>query len=307
MFPDQVRAMIVDGVLDPVAWSTGRGGQALTQPFSTRLKSHLGAYDALTTAFDACDRVGRPRCAFANDANDKWRRMVRKLQKGPVTLDFGRFYYQDLVSGALGGLYWRGSYQDLMRSLQDVYRQMFGAHKASAGVDVVTAFEDLAKPRGPKLPGGPYGYAFRYSDPFHGVACADTDNPTDPKAWIPAGKNADRRGHWFGRLWTWASSTCARWPGSDADAFKGPWADPQPATPLVITGNAHDPATPHSGAVALHDLMPGSRLVTLNGWGHGAIGESECVSNIWTAYLVDQTLPADGRVCRPDKALFPRR
>jgi pimeloyl-ACP methyl ester carboxylesterase len=35
LFPGKVRALVVDGVLDPVAWSTGRGNQARTLPFST--------------------------------------------------------------------------------------------------------------------------------------------------------------------------------------------------------------------------------------------------------------------------------
>ena len=39
LFPSKVRALVVDGVLDPVAWSTGRGDQARTLPFSTRLRS----------------------------------------------------------------------------------------------------------------------------------------------------------------------------------------------------------------------------------------------------------------------------
>src|SRR3954469_13696752 len=42
MFPAKVRAVVVDGVLDPIAWSTGRGGEAATLPFSTRLHSDAG-------------------------------------------------------------------------------------------------------------------------------------------------------------------------------------------------------------------------------------------------------------------------
>ena len=32
LFPDRFRALVVDGVLDPVAWSTGAGNSARTQP-----------------------------------------------------------------------------------------------------------------------------------------------------------------------------------------------------------------------------------------------------------------------------------
>jgi pimeloyl-ACP methyl ester carboxylesterase len=35
LFPGKVRAQVVDGVLDPIAWSTGRGDQARILPFST--------------------------------------------------------------------------------------------------------------------------------------------------------------------------------------------------------------------------------------------------------------------------------
>ena len=37
LFPDRFRALVVDGVLDPVAWSTGAGNSARTQPVSQPL------------------------------------------------------------------------------------------------------------------------------------------------------------------------------------------------------------------------------------------------------------------------------
>ncbi len=67
LFPDRVRAVVVDGVLDPVAWSTGRGDEALTQPFSTRLKSHSGAQATLDEFFRLCDEAGAG-CAFSGGA-----------------------------------------------------------------------------------------------------------------------------------------------------------------------------------------------------------------------------------------------
>jgi len=39
LFPDRVRALWVDGVIDPVAWATGRGDAGRKVPFSTRLRS----------------------------------------------------------------------------------------------------------------------------------------------------------------------------------------------------------------------------------------------------------------------------
>lgn len=316
MFPDQVGRTIVDGVLDPVAWSTGRDGLGDTLPFSTRLRSGVGAWDALVSAFNECDRVGKARCRFAGESAGKWRRIVTTLKKGPVKVQGGKIFYSDVVGGSLGYLYDRSAYKYLMRLIDSLYRQMFTEQQvAPAKRSVVEGFRSMAR----KQP-GPYGLTARpqvlqrgtaarptvLSPGFEGVACSDSVNPTDPYAWVGAGALADRQGPWFGRVWTWASGPCAFWPGSSADAFRGPWRV-DTANPVLVVGNFHDPATPISGARTLTSLLPGSRMISLNTWGHGALAQSDCVTQRFQRYLVSGRLPVDGLVCQPDKQLFPRR
>ncbi len=84
-----------------------------------------------------------------------------------------------------------------------------------------------------------------------------------------------------------------------------PWKK-RTSTPLLIVGNTFDPATPIPGARALQRLMTGSRLVELEAWGHGAIGQSRCVTNRFSAYLVNRKLPPRRSTCQPDRVLFPR-
>jgi hypothetical protein len=74
----------VDGVLDPVAWATGRGAQARTLPFSTRLRSAKGASQTLQEFLRLCD-VGGPNCAFSQ-GNPKRRfdRLARRLLRESV-------------------------------------------------------------------------------------------------------------------------------------------------------------------------------------------------------------------------------
>jgi hypothetical protein len=145
------------------------------------------------------------------------------------------------------------------------------------------------------------------SPAFEGVACADSVNPSDPTAWLDAGRLADAVSPWFGRVWTWVSSPCAQWPGSSEDAFRGPWHHIHTANPLLIVGNFHDPATPIAGARTVNKLFHGSRMFSLNTWGHGAIGQSTCVTQRFDNYLVGGALPPNGLVCRADKQLFPLR
>ena len=306
MFPDNVRAMIIDGVLDPVAWATGRGGSGTTIPFSTRLKSGYGAAEALTSALARCDELSRRRCALSGSATETWNDLVRRLRKGPVKLNGGgTMTYPSLVGQTLSYLYAPGAYPSLMRSLKQLHAAVFdNATPKNAG-------RILQTPRDRRGIPGPYGITGRNRfgsvspDPFVGVACADTMNPTDPYAWQRAANNFEKAQPWFGRYWTWVSSTCAGWPPfAKADAFSGPF-NVTTSAPLLIIGNSHDPATPISGATAAHKLFTGSRLLESKSWGHGAIDTGSCVSEAMRNYLISLSLPAVGATCRPARALFP--
>lgn len=295
MFPDNVRAMILDGVLDPVAWSTGRPGQK-GQPFSERLGSGRGAWLAMVNALAECDRVGRRHCAIGGHATEIWRDTVRRLRDH----SFQGLGYADLVSGALSALYDARGVRGYMRWLGELHRAMVRGGPAPRVVD-------RAPERG-VLP-GPYAdpaYA-RSGDPFRAIACADSDNPSDPHAWEKAAKRSDREAPWFGALWTWASSGCAGWPArTQADRFTGPYAV-TPSAPVLVVGNTFDPATPLQGARAVNRLLDGSRLLVLDGWGHGALDSGPCVDHAYARYLLDVTLPPAGTVCRPKRALFGSR
>jgi pimeloyl-ACP methyl ester carboxylesterase len=313
MFPDQVRAVIVDGILDPVAWSTGRGDAAETLPFSTRVASGQGAAETLDAALTECNRVGARRCALAPRAHAKWDRIEARVRKDPLRLNGGALRYSDLIGNVLGAMYDKEAYPYLMRDLQSLHQALGnrGGRRVALAA-AVDSLRELAERARADRPGGPWAALTtteraRYGASFEGVACADSVNPTDPRAWARAAVVDDRRGGGgFGRLWTWASSACAGWPGSSADAYRGPWDVPT-AAPILVVGNTHDPATPYTGALALHDVLPSSRLVTLDTWGHGSLGQSRCVTDLFSDYLADQTLPAGDVRCRADHALFPSK
>ena len=75
LFPDKVRALVVDGVLDPIAWATGRAGEGSRIPFSTRLRSDVGAQATLNEFFRLCDAnpdnprvLGPDGCTFSGNS-----------------------------------------------------------------------------------------------------------------------------------------------------------------------------------------------------------------------------------------------
>ena len=138
---------------------------------------------------------------------------------------------------------------------------------------------------------------------FPGVGCSDSDNPANVGAWHSAGAAADRAHPYFGRPWNWVSSVCGSWPGTAPDRYMGPFTA-RTSNPVLVIGNRFDPATRYQGAVTASKLLPRSRLLTLDGWGHTSLFESSCIDGYLNAYLLTLALPPRGTVCQPNVVPF---
>lgn len=316
MFPGRIRAMVVDGVLDPVAWSTGNASKPVTQPFSTRIASGAGSHEALTAALTACAQAGPQRCALAPDPQAAWDRVLTAAAEGRLVIEDSTISYQDLISFAAGALYSSREIPRFLRFVARIDRAI--AVPGVARVDSRTAalHRRLKAVRDRRAAAGPWtpdvalartrtaSRAARTLDvQSPAVMCSDSRNPDGPRAWARAAAATQLTAPGFGPYWTWISSVCAHEGlGSPADSYRGPWTT-RTSTPLLVVGNSHDPATPISGARRVHELFAGSRLLTYDGWGHGAIGTGSCVARTMADYLVDRKLPEAGRVCAA-KPLF---
>ena len=299
LFPGKVRALVVDGVLDPIAWSTGRGDQARTLPFSTRLRSAKGAYATLQEFLRLCDAGGH-NCAFSqgNPAR-RFDRLARRLLREPAEFTDPttgeRFVvtYNDLIGATLGVLYDPAAWPDWAVVLQALDEQTRPA-AAAASLRALRA----------RL-----GAAFQQEDypnfveGVPGVSCSETHNPANVGAWARAARAQDRQFPYFGRPWTWFTSACQPWPGWDDDHFDGPFTRTT-ANSVLVVGNLFDPATPYHGAVTVDRLLPRSRLLTLAGWGHTSLFASACVDAYVSRYFLTSRVPPKGTVCEPDVVPF---
>ena len=66
----------------------------------------------------------------------------------------------------------------------------------------------------------------------------------------------------------------------------------------------HDPVTPYRNAVRVHDLLPGSALLTVDGVGHGGLTSSSCAMQLAGRYLLTGATPPAGTVCPQDRGPF---
>jgi pimeloyl-ACP methyl ester carboxylesterase len=311
MFPNNFRALVIDGVLDPIAWTTGAPGQQ-DLPFSTRLHSDIGAQDTLDEFFRLCDAAGAdcPLAAGAG-AEARYAELAATLRAGPILItdpstgDVFEYNYSFLIADTLGAMYNSFSWPDFALFLAFLESQ---ASPVALG-DALAAFRgtsSLARSSN-ELSRAGTGYIVRRGFPhypnfiegFPGVACSDSDNPDSYDAWVEAGAEADAAFGYFGRIWTWASSICAEWPGADDDRYTGPF-NTETQNPVLVVGAKWDPATRYEGAVIAHDLLPNSALLTVDAWGHTSLFTSACADAAIAAYLISVATPAPGTVCDQD-------
>jgi len=302
MFPNNVRALIIDGVLDPIAWTTGTGDGS-TVPFSTRLHSDIGAQATLEEFFRLCDAG---TCAFGPNSAARFKALGDSVKAHPlvVTNPDGsslEINYSILIAITLGAMYDSLSWEDFAGTLAALEAAAAAPAKADAAKLGARLQPYLGVPSYITKRGFPH-----YSNQVEGfpaVACADSDNPHAYSAWSSAGAAADAATGYFGRIWTWASSICAAWPRADADRYSGPF-DTWTANPVLVIGNLFDPATRYQGAVTASTLLPNSRLLTVHAWGHTSLFRSQCADEVAADYLVHLVLPPVGTVCEQDHVPF---
>ena len=298
LFPDRVGALVIDGVLDPVAWSSGQGREGSFLPVSTRLRSHRSAQATLEEFFRLCDAAG-PRCAFSGAAAERFAALADRVRRDPIDV-------VDPAGTIVFSIDYTGFIQITLRAMYDsaewefFAKELAGWERASVPVPL-SARLDPSERRLPYVAPEEPDYVNEVEG-YPAVECSDSINPGDYGAWSSAGARADRSGY-FGRLWTWESSLCADWRWSDEDRYLGPF-DRATANPVLVVGNRFDPSTRYEGAVAAADLLPRSALLTVNGWGHLAAGRSSCADEAVGRYLLDGVTPAPGTECEQDVPPF---
>ncbi len=285
LFPGRVGALVLDANSYPPAYATG---PRRSVPF-LRVNAHLGSAETLDQFFALCAGAG-PRCDFAQggDPRTKYATLARRLRETPLALPDGRVIgYAELVDVTVQSLYNAEGWAAAAATLQ----QLYAATTPPAGARGAASQDDNTQ----------------YDNTLEALlanVCSETDNPRNPYAYAGIAARADREAPYVGAFWAYLSLPCAVWPARDADRYTGSWRLRTDRGALVLN-TRWDPATPHRNAVRMARLLPGSRLVTVEGWGHTARDtRSPCAQAILERYLVDGVLPPRGTTCAPGVVPF---
>lgn len=285
MFPGRVRAVAIDGIVDPQAIVGTQATAAV--PVFDRMGSAAASYRALHELLELCQRAGRPRCSFAvADTPARFGRLAGRLRAHPLRLAAPgikpvTFTYPDLITDTERWMHDPAGYRGLFAELTDLARL---TAPGGAGPGRARLVRRLLRLHDALQPGPGYDKLLQAES---GVLCTDSLNAADAASWPAAAADADRRARYFGAFYAWVTVQCARntWTARDQDTYRGPF-DRRTSAPVLVIGDKWDPVTSYGNAVRVARMLPNSRLIASDSWGHEAVGTSTCVDRALFGYLI---------------------
>ncbi|MFD3683767.1 alpha/beta fold hydrolase [Nocardiopsis sp. NPDC058631] len=274
MFPENVRAMVLDGAVDPTLGTAER-----------RLTQYAGfqrAFDAMATSCAA-----EADCVLGDDpdqASQRFQEIVRPLIDTPATTGVGRDVDFNLAVGAvIAGLYTPSDWPQVLAGITEL--------EQGRG-DTLLELSDVFSQRGAD------GVWANYLEANFAVNCMDEERRTpeeeeslraeifEAAPFMDPGEGAKG-----------ARDGCEAWPTEPDLGY--PYAEDVEGLPETLTISiTDDPSTPYEGGAALAETLGGA-LLTVEGEQHtiAMSGASECVNDAVAAYLVDLESPPENAGC----------
>ncbi|HEU0104505.1 MAG TPA: alpha/beta hydrolase [Mycobacteriales bacterium] len=270
-YPTRVRAMVLDGALDPtLTWDALLGDQG------------RGFDRALEALLADCERT---RCAFrgvvSGDLAAAYDALAARVEQTPLPGSAGRLLGPGELSLGVG---------------QGLYSRTYGwpavaeALAAAQGGDggPLLALSDAYLDRTPA------GYA-PVTESNLAVTCVDRPWPRETQAYLDLAAVLARDAPRFGPAIALSGLPCASWPTPPVSV---PALVPGAGgPPVVVIGTTNDPATPYAWSVALAGQLDRGVLLTHVGDGHTVyrVGAPACITEPVGDYLVTGRAPAPAR------------
>lgn len=284
LFPRRVRAMALDGLVDP---------RIVMQGAQARFANTVAAMDRGLGWFTSrCAAAGPARCALAGRQPVATRvsGLLARLRRGPIPAPAaqppGALRSGDVLTALFVNLTAPAAWPQLATGLE----------RAADGDGSALATQARAVLAGVRSAAG---------DSTPAITCTDSPARQGPRAWPQVIRRLTQVSAIGGPFVGWASwAPCAAWPARTPGRYTGPWNAATPH-PVLIIGTRFDPATPYANARSVARLLPHAVLLTHDGYGHTSEADpSACVRRATSAYLVRLVTPPRGTVCRSDRQPF---
>jgi pimeloyl-ACP methyl ester carboxylesterase len=294
MFPNHVRALVLDGALDPDTY--------INDPLAS-LDAQSAGFERATGRFlqacavrqDTCEGFGSdPSRDGSPDVPDPWEALDRLIAQADARAIPATSYGPD--PRPVGG-------DDIRAAvLQSVYSKSLWPFLAAG----------LARADDPTHPDA--GLLRQLADIFYG---RNDDGSYDPltdryftisalEQRYPQGigtylKEGARSYYDYDHAWFnhgYVELAWGLYPIKPRGVFYGPFRNPNPNVKTLVVGTTYDPATPYKEAKSLVRQLGNAQLLTMRGDGHTAYGgNSACIDQTVDAYFADPAQPLQSTSC----------
>jgi pimeloyl-ACP methyl ester carboxylesterase len=284
MFPKHVRAIILDGNIDPVPYTTS---------VEAALFNNGGDTDLVFEQFlSLCEQAGQANCKLAGDGDvaARVRALLTRVRKGSIPAPSGPAPYELHYGDLLLDIWVRLGAPGQWPLLADELNQASNGD----GSAVAKAFDEYRSVYELALPSA--------------VALQCADKPLAPRGTVltfPTVMQHLTETDFLGRVEGWLLwAPCASWQVPSAARYTGPWTATTD-NPILVIGNTYDNRTKFANSVLASRRLGNAVLLTLQGYGHTSeIDPSTCLDDAVTKYLVTTTTPPVGTICQPNHAPF---
>ena len=286
LFPDRVRAMALDGLIDPVA--SAAGTEAV-------LASGVADTDKVLTQFlRLCEAAGPDRCALAGHGPVAPRvsRLLAGLRHAPIPAPSADppgalTYGEALTALKLAALADPSTWPVAAAALEAAIEG-----DASAVATVARTFtSDQVR--------------MAVQEQSAALVCADSPARHPASAWPQVVDHLEAVSRIGGPVVGWlVGAPCASWPTPSANRYTGPW-NVTTKHPILVIGTRFDPNTPLRNAQVAAGRLGNAVLVVHDGYGHTSHRDpSTCVIQATGRYLINLATPPPGTVCPSDRLPF---
>ena len=269
LFPETVRAAVLDGAADPNA-----------DPLESSIQQSQGFEGTLTTYLAQCS--ADTSCPFNNggDAEGAFDALMRSLDESPIPSEPGR---PDVNLAVFRQAFVQAMY---LETLWDQLSEALADAQDGDGEGLLALYDAYYQ----RSEDGTWGNEL---EAFQSISCMDqSERPTVEQSDADAllineaapRASPNTTGDYF----------CTFYPESTDPRVEITGAG---AGPIVVVGTTGDPATPLESTRAMAAALEDGRLIIVTADQHTGYGVNDCVSELVDNYLVDLEVPPAESQC----------
>ncbi|KAF4806895.1 putative hydrolase [Colletotrichum siamense] len=277
MFPDRIDRMVLDGNLNGHeyynAWDNEQWGSS-DKAFSAVFQSCVASPSTCLLAH---------RNQTAQELEDATYALINDLNSRPIPFNGTWIDYNVVKGGVMSALY-SPSYWPILTTGLDALMSGNYTSFTKTWAKLTSSYESIGAG----------------SDAQLQIRCGDKIPRVDTlDEFLPTMDKLKRSSKIFGDIQVILEMTCAQWRLNAKEQYAGDFAV-KTRHPVMFIGNTADAFAPLVSAKNMSDAFEGSRVLHVDGYGHGYLGISRCAALAVADYYVNGTLPKEDAFCELD-------